>query len=96
MIDINISDHHLEIIENSLIIYPNPSSENISILFNRTDTAQINVELYNLNGELIDIIYKGINKREINYNFNYVARGIYIIKIKTDENIFIRKVIINN
>jgi len=87
---------NLEIIENSLIIYPNPSSEKISILFNRTDNAQINVELYNLNGELIDIIYKGINKREINYNFNYVARGIYIIKIKTDENIFIRKVIINN
>lgn len=87
---------NLEITENSLVIYPNPTSDNISILFNRTDNTQINVELYNLNGELLDIIYKGTNKREINYDFNFFASGIYILKIKTDNYVYTKKVIVNN
>ena len=88
---------NLEVIENSLIIFPNPSSENLNILFNKsTDNTQMNIELYNINGELIDVIYEGVNKREINYNYNFNASGIYILKIKTNKKVYTRKIIINN
>ena len=88
---------NLEVIENSLIIFPNPSSENLNILFNKsTDNTQMNIELYNINGELIDVIYEGVNKREINYNYNFNASGFYILKIKTNKKVYTRKIIINN
>ena len=88
---------NLEVIENSLIIFPNPSSENLNILFNKsTDNTQMNIELYNINGELIDVIYEGVNKREINYNYNFNASGFYVLKIKTNKKVYTRKIIINN
>jgi len=86
----------VEVVENSLIIFPNPSSQKINILFKNENNNQIDVRLYSIKGELIDVIFQGSNKMHIIYDCDKVSNGIYLLKIKTDKKIYSRKVIINN
>ena len=87
---------NVEVVENSLIIFPNPSSDKINILFKNENNIQIDIGLYSINGKLIDVIEQGSNKREIIYDSSKISSGIYLLKIKTDKNVYSKKIIINN
>ncbi len=87
---------NIEVVENSLIIFPNPSSDKINILFKNENNIQIDIGLYSINGKLIDVIEQGSNKREIIYDSSKISSGIYLLKIKTDKNVYSKKIIINN
>ena len=51
--------------------------------------------LLTINGKLIDVIEQGSNKREIIYDSSKISSGIYLLKIKTDKNVYSKKIIIN-
>jgi hypothetical protein len=84
-----------EITKNSLTIFPNPASNNISLKLENENNTYIDIELYSLTGRLIDIVYQGPNRKSINYNCSKIANGIYFIKLKTDSNkVYTRKFIL--
>ena len=71
-------------------IYPNPTKGIFNI---RTDLKQLEVEVYNLMGELITstIVRNGL--QQINLSNN--AKGIYFVKLKSGTRIELRKLISN-
>ncbi len=84
LISTNISENQ----NNQISIYPNPSNGTFTIT---------NYELKITNIEIIDITGKIIHKSEFsifNFQFSIQKKGIYFIKIQTENQIFTEKLII--
>lgn len=80
---------------NSLSIYPNPSFQKATIQFD-TDTHIENAEIniYNINGTLINTLYQGTLVKGSNHfeweNADF-QRGLYFIELKTPEYKLVKK-----
>lgn len=70
----------------SWVIYPMPINGSASIGIN-TNAGFIEVSLFSLSGEKISKVYSGpINGIvQINADFNFLAAGVYILQLRTDE-----------
>ncbi len=78
--------------------YYSPFSNSIIIKYILEKQSRVTLDLYNLSGNLIKNIYKGLQEKGY-YKFEIetkeeIKRGIYFIKLKTGELIFNRKVTI--
>jgi hypothetical protein len=86
-IDTCITTGLLQFQKNSINIYPNPSSRVIYI--DGVDCCY--VRILNLRGQLV------CSKKELSYpnkiDISDLLPGIYFVKIKSNQNIFIRKII---
>ena len=77
-----------------LLIYPNPTSGKINIVFENS-SENCNYEILNLTGQIIfqkNIPKKGIISEQIDLSGQ--PFGLYFLKIQSTENIFIKKFII--
>ena len=72
-------------------IFPNPNKGTFNIHFSKA-TDKFDMEIFN---EIGDVVlkekYQGPEARSVNIS-NY-PKGIYFLKIKTDEKVFIKKII---
>ena len=66
-------------------IYPNPANDNINI---STDNKIDNVQIYSLAGKLV---MQETSKR---LNVSKLAAGMYVVKVHTDKDCFVGKVVI--
>lgn len=67
---------------NSVSVYPNPTAGNIKIS-NPNQVDLKNIEVYNILGKVVassKVTATG------NYDFSHLNKGIYILKIQTDDN----------
>ena len=69
--------------KNNLIIYPNPAVNQLNIKFEGISNGLVNVQIYNLNGQLVKElqptnIQNGLNT--MNVNVEELSRGTYIIR----------------
>ncbi|MFD2942604.1 pectate lyase family protein [Flavobacterium notoginsengisoli] len=69
----------------NLVVYPNPVTNQMYIL---SDNVQ-KVEIYNILGSLV----KTIEKNTESIDMSHLTTGHYIVKIKTDNGIVIKKII---
>ena len=82
---------NLDRLNNSIMIknpYPNPFNPTINIDFDLIQDTQLNIAIYNLNGQEIDIlldeyIYKGNHK--VSWTAKNQSSGVYFMKIKLDN-----------
>ena len=75
-------------VKKTLATYPNPTSD----IFNIETTSIIeNVEIYSVNGQLVDII--NVNNAKCTLDLSNYA-GVYIVKINTKDGQVIRRVIV--
>jgi cyanophycinase-like exopeptidase len=72
----------------TLEIYPNPTKDIVNI---ESKLKIYKAELYNLQGEKIKSIY--LNDKSFNLNMNVFQKGIYFLKVFTDDNSFTFKLI---
>ena len=72
-----------------------PINGNATIDVN-TNTDNIEISLYNLNGEKIRNFYSGHSDGavQINTDFNDLAAGIYILQLRTDEFVSNKQIIV--
>jgi flagellar hook assembly protein FlgD len=83
-------------------IYPNPFNPETTISFNNPKQGMVNLSIYNLKGQLVKIlldeetsagthslIWNGKDERGMS-----VASGIYFTKIKTDNDIHLKKMLL--
>ena len=73
-------------------VYPNPVNDKLTIVLNSQSNAMI--QLYNQLGELVFEEKIQTNTSEINTFF--LANGIYLLSIKTQEGISSKKVVISH
>jgi hypothetical protein len=68
--------------------YPNPYKNGFQVSFNLETSSFVSVKIYNPSGILIDVIYEGnMDKGPHNlyYNASGESRGVYFIKVTTDN-----------
>ena len=83
---VNINEYKV----NDFLIYPNPSSGKISLNIFNNEFNSINLEVFNLSGELIEKRFLS-GKSNITYDIHLdLSKGIYFLKI----NNFTKKIVI--
>lgn len=76
-------------IENSLFIFPNPFTDEISI--NTNSIIQQKIEVYNVLGN--KIIEKNTNSTLSKIHLNYLENGVYLVKVYTDKGAIIKNIV---
>ena len=78
-----------------IILYPNPTSGNVSIqLTPETSATSLEIQVFDIYGQLIDVMHGGVERPMI--NLSAYATGIYIIKLVTNGNVIdVQKVVRN-
>ncbi|MDD2192885.1 MAG: T9SS type A sorting domain-containing protein [Bacteroidales bacterium] len=78
--------------ENEIIVYPNPTKDEVYI---RTKGEQINsYYLYNINGQVL-LKYEKVKTNSQKLNLSAFTKGVYVLKVVTDKNVYSRKVVKN-
>ncbi|NPD48228.1 T9SS type A sorting domain-containing protein [Lentimicrobium sp. S6] len=84
---------------NNVEISPNPSNQNFNIRFYLENEERVNIQIYNLHGELIKTLYDGVNlagNHHLRWNpldeGNQINSGVYIMRIQTNQAISNQKI----
>lgn len=85
--------HQINISEDELIAYPNPSKGQVTIL-NKGDLKMGKVEVYNILGQVIYSSNADSKNKHV-LNLNNIASGIYTIEIYTDKGTVARKITVS-
>jgi len=79
---------------NNLIIYPNPTNGEFNIKLNSEIPLETEISIFSINGSKI-FENKYYQTNEIKINNLHLEKGVYFVKIKTDEFAKTKKLIIN-
>lgn len=83
-------------------VFPNPFNPSTTISFNNPETSIVSIGIYNIRGQKIrtlanEVFRKGESRimwDGINDNGNRVASGLYFVKIKSESNIAVNKIML--
>ena len=77
---------------------PNPTSETSHVTFNVMRPEKAVLEVYDLNGRRIDVVYSGETEPDLDYLFDYDAsylpQGVYVYRLTTESATVISKFIV--
>jgi hypothetical protein len=80
----------IELSNNSLLVYPNPTSKLINIQSNKTDNIK-SISIFNILGNLVDSY--SVDSHKFTIDTEKYKNGIYLLKIETSKSIYSKKVI---
>ena len=73
-----------ELLKDKMIMYPNPTSDNTTLVFNLDQTSDVTVTIYNLSGSLVKTISKKNiegGKQTLSLESADLPKGTYIVKM---------------
>ena len=76
--------------------YPNPFADNLIVIYTLPQKSKIELNLYDICGRLVKVLYCGEMKSGINrtkYDMRELPAGVYILKMKAGDKIINRKII---
>jgi len=81
-------------------VFPNPFNENLNVSFYSSKDAYVSLSLFNLSGIKMSEIYNGFigeasSTHNIRLNDLTVPKGIYLLHLRMDEEVLIKKIIKN-
>lgn len=82
----------------NLKIFPYPASDIVNISYNLTENGDVQIEIYNTNGDLVsknNVEYQKAGDYNYKWNIFKMSAGTYICKVKQNNNIVAEKIIIN-
>lgn len=75
--------------------YPNPFSNELNIEFSLPENAHAKLEIYNLSGQLLDVLFNGNVQasalQRIEYKPEITSGGVLIYKLQTQQTIYYGK-----
>jgi len=81
--------------QNSFNIYPNPVKDKTINIVSEIANAKIqNLNIIDLSGNMIFEVNNIVINNNYNIHLPNISRGVYIVQIRTDENIESKKIII--
>ena len=70
-------------------IYPNPVFDNANLSFDLNSNELINISIYNLNGELVKVLYNNVmmnsGNNNISLNSSELSMGTYLVVVKSGQ-----------
>lgn len=73
-------------------VSPNPSTGKIYVSFMQIDNSYKNIKVYDMYGNII--IEKTNSNNQVEFDLTNQAKGVYIIRIETNNTVIIKKIII--
>lgn len=92
-VDLTLFDRNLELLNENVIIYPNPTYGDISVslYFSNSGLDLLSYQLYAITGQAIG---EGtLAKDNRNISLGNLPNGVYFLKIRYKENFIVRKII---
>ena len=84
--------------ENSLTIYPNPADSEVYINFSLPEPSDVGISIINFTGQ---IVLQNSDKKKLDSGshtikvaLNTLSKGVYLARIKINNRVFVKKVII--
>jgi hypothetical protein len=77
-------------------IYPNPTNDILNIEMNNTGKQVLEIEIFSITGTLIyKKEYRNINAHFVEkLNLSAHKKGVYLIKVRQDDEIYVKKVVV--
>jgi len=81
---------------NSMIkLYPNPSTGTVTLELSRDDASDLEVEIYSLSGKMVyRNAYSSVTNVQEKIDLSNVARGMYVLRVRSENEIFVSKLVI--
>ncbi|MFT5601722.1 MAG: hypothetical protein ACI9N1_001970 [Flavobacteriales bacterium] len=80
--------------------FPNPAIDMVTVDFEMSETAFVSIQLFNEIGQQVGILYEDLAKEgenRITFNVNHLSKGLYILRIMSEDNILqTHKIIVEN
>jgi PKD repeat protein len=92
IIGTGINDH--EMLQDYVMINPNPSGGKFEIVLPRGIKANATVEIYDVQGRMVDRIECGLGTKKLMLDVSLHSGGIYFVEVLTDHAVYRNKVII--
>ncbi len=78
--------------ENFISVYPNPSNGIFQLTVDNMQSAEVELEIYNVSGEKI---YTASNIQQQNQiDLSAISKGLYIIKVYAGSRIYYQKIVV--
>jgi len=81
-----------QLTENTLTVYPNPSSDFLNLYFNQTPGKNSTLCMFDLSGKIV--FKNNLLQQRMNIDIRQFASGIYFLKYEDGENVFVKKVVL--
>ncbi len=82
----------------SIVAYPNPFTRVANIEFELEQDAPVTIDLYNMTGERVDILFEGyVNANtvtKVRFDASSLPNGIYFYRVNVDRKTFLNKLIL--
>jgi hypothetical protein len=82
----------------ALTAYPNPFTDRTTLSFSLTETGPATLEVYDLNGRLVRQLFAGEaaagEQRQLPFEGRELARGIYIARLVTGQQVLTQKIVL--
>ena len=82
----------------SYVVYPNPVKDIASIEFVLSNDTNVEILLYNMNGQLLNSIFKGAvtsgEKNSVKLEAETLKSGVYFLKLMSDSEVVTKSIII--
>jgi Secretion system C-terminal sorting domain len=91
-----LSDPILPPTENNLTLYPNPSSNEVTIDYSLSSLQNVDFGIYDIRGRLVRKIEKGkkqAGKYVLKVDISNLANGIYIVQMRTGDDAIFKKLL---
>lgn len=78
-------------------VYPNPFNSTATVLYNLPFETEVTAKLYNINGsEVSTLLHQNLHvgMHQIILNGSDMPAGLYLLRLETDQNTIIRKVVL--
>ncbi len=80
--------------EATLLLYPNPASDQITVRVENQDKENLSVMIYDASGKLTLFVHPGLASGDIAVNTSSLTRGTYILKVKVGSTILSERLVI--
>ncbi|NVN93678.1 MAG: T9SS type A sorting domain-containing protein [Bacteroidetes bacterium] len=80
-----------------LSIFPNPANDNINVSYKLQTNTDVSLKIFNANGQMIydnDNGYKVAGSYSVGLNGLLLSKGVYLISLRTNNQVITRKLII--
>jgi D-alanyl-D-alanine carboxypeptidase len=84
---------------NDLSVFPNPSTDKVSISFKMPVSGSVTLQVYDMNGKMVATLFNGMAEKgmvkRINWNADKLPDGIYISRLQTATGSIQRKIVLS-
>ena len=77
-------------------IAPNPTTGLVNVQFGQALTGNVTLEVYGLNGQLMQTSQARNGAANATLNLSDYAGGVYLVKLKTDNDVLVRRIAVQN